>query len=461
MVNRSNLFTGGITQIAPSQSLTPLEIVELIKGPTYKQQITELRETHNKELKLNLDYITPGGTFTTRANGNLIEHSGFLHLDIDKLPTADIETTKQSIIASPYTHICYLSPSGNGFKVWVKIPTVKDDITYKGFYEAVVKEYNLPDNTDTKTKDISRACFMSYDPDVYYNPQSTPFTQSIQQTSKSKTQCLDIDSEIIPILVKYWKSPHRNELAMYASGVLRKEGYGTTVTSSVITKVCKLSNDPEISNRLKVIEETFKKNDGEIKTFSGMKGILSPEDYTDFINILSRAKIEETESTELIVKQYSDYKNYVKNEEYIVEDFLYPGTLTMIHSPPANFKSMIAYYMSYCITNRKDFLNLKTNINPVLYIDAENSHKVIKERMEGMYNGLELTNPEFDLYVLNNFRIMNGKKKISEIAMTQIKDLIEKKEIKVLIIDTLHRIADYDENKADDITDYIWISLNR
>jgi len=451
-----SFFTGGIEKTVPKAKLSVAQIISLIKGDKYKSAITKIRATKDKDertkLKIKLDYITPGGIFSTRSNQNMVKHSGFLHLDIDNLTPDQIEPVKNSLMSSDYTHILFLGPSGNGFKVFIKIPIVSDNLTYRGFYEAVLKEYNLPDNLDTQIKDISRACFMSYDPDIYYNPDSKVFTKyTTSSTPTEQTSLNRINSDIIPLIVKYWKSPNRNNLAMSTSGVLRREGYGTDMINSFISTICDEAKDEEKSNRLTVVKETFKKNTSEIKSYSGWKAIFSREDYNELVTKLRSGKIEDKPEQSMLLRQYKDFKNIVKIEDYIVENFLYPGTLTMMHSPPANFKSIIAFWMSFCITNSKKFLNLKTKFNPVLYIDAENSQKVIKERMEKMYQGLLLQEEEFDLFVTNNFHIMSGKRKIHEGNLLEIEKVIEQKEIKVLIIDTLHRIADYDENKSDDI----------
>jgi len=449
-----NLFTGGIEKIVPKAIISTSQFIEAIKGDKYKNSIAKIRETSDKgernKLKTKLDYITPGGTFSKRSNKNLVKHSGFLHLDIDNLPKSDINSVKKALIASKYTHILFLSPSGNGFKVFVKIPTIKDDIAYKGFYGAVMKEYNLPNNIDEKTKDISRACFMSHDPNIYHNSQSETFTTQLQPTVKT-LQSKKINSELIPLIVPYWKSPNRNDLAMSTSGVLRKEGYGTVMINNFISTICDEARDEEKANRLTVVKETFKKNTNEIKSYSGWKGIFSPEDYILITDKLKEGKIQDNQDTSMILKQFKDFKTLIYNEDYIIDNFLYPGTLTMIHSPPANFKSLIAFQMGFCITNHKNFLDLKTKYNTVLYIDAENSQRVIKERMEKMYEGLLLQDENFDLFVANNFNIMYGKRRINEQSFEELKKVIEAKEIKVLIIDTLHRIADYDENKSDDI----------
>lgn len=43
---------------------------------------------------------------------------------------------------------------------------------YRSFVKKLSLEYNLEQVLDSSTCDASRACFISYDPEVYYNPNA-------------------------------------------------------------------------------------------------------------------------------------------------------------------------------------------------------------------------------------------------------------------------------------------------
>jgi len=456
-MTKVNLFTGGIQNKHPNKELTPEEVVNLIKSDKYKEQIQKIRSLSKTEalpIKKNLDYITPGGIFTERSKTNLKESSGFAHLDIDDVKEENLEKVKNSIISSKYTHICHLSPSGNGFKVWVKIPKVKDDDAYKGFWEAIREEYNLPNKIDTQAKDISRACFMSYDPNIYYNPDSEVFTQTkqINTLDVDTMNFINLDSDIIPIIAKNWIEGQRQELAVSTSGVLRKLGYGINTVKSVINKICEITNDNETLSRLKAVITTFKKDESDIKGISGWKEFLEEKDYLQLLEIIN----QEDKNIVLINPDEDDTEGVNEmlskeiNMDYIVEDLIYPEALTMIYSPPANYKSMLSYYLSLCIGSGKEFLGRKTKKSNVLYLDLENDNKTRKMRLPGMIKALNITDePSIRFkYFIN---IMDGKQKINKNAVKLLENLIIKYNSKVLIIDTLHRAAEYKENNADDI----------
>ncbi len=156
-----------------------------------------------------------------------------------------------------------------------------------------------------------------------------------------------------------------------------------------------------------------------------------------------------TEEIELLT--YKDFQNLKKNNNYIVEKFLMPESLTMIYSPPAMFKTILAQSMSMAITNNKEWLGLKTKKFPVLYLDGENSPQGIKDNLKGIYNAYKLKRQTFPLYFLRSGLLIDSKKNVHLGFMIALEKIIEEKEIKVLVFDTMHRFAFYDENKSDDI----------
>ena len=69
---------------------------------------------------------------------------------------------------------CFVSPSGDGLKVGVRIPLVPNDTTYKKYWQAIANYYQHRYGVtwDPSGKDICRLCYVSWDPDLYYNPEA-------------------------------------------------------------------------------------------------------------------------------------------------------------------------------------------------------------------------------------------------------------------------------------------------
>lgn len=118
----------------------------------------------------NFDYVTPAGIFSYCNDASLIQHSRMICIDLDDL--VDVESTKQLLIDDPYfeTLLLFRSPSGNGLKWFIPIDLSKCD--HKTWYIAIrnylMANYGLTEKqVDTSCQNVSRACFLSYDPDAY------------------------------------------------------------------------------------------------------------------------------------------------------------------------------------------------------------------------------------------------------------------------------------------------------
>ena len=146
------------------------DVLNDIKNGTNKDFIEKIRLEPNKDkrnnLKTKLKSICFSGEFSYRSAKNCIKHSGFACLDFDDIDEPDV--LRDSLQDNEYIYCAFVSPSGNGVKAIVKIPaSIKD---HKKYYEALCETFDT--NLDTKTKDISRVCYESYDPDLFINHNS-------------------------------------------------------------------------------------------------------------------------------------------------------------------------------------------------------------------------------------------------------------------------------------------------
>jgi len=153
--------------------------LDSIKNGTYSELIKNVRFLINDKgardiEKKKLPLIGWSGTFLTRSNSKLKKHNGLACLDFDHLP--NVLKTKEEVNKDNFTFASFISPSGDGLKVLVRIPNVSSDKDYKSFYSELQKHYNQYGVTDNSTKDISRASFVSFDPELFLNVDSIMFT---------------------------------------------------------------------------------------------------------------------------------------------------------------------------------------------------------------------------------------------------------------------------------------------
>ena len=98
-----------------------VKVLNAIKDGKFSKEITKLREADSEEekgrIKNSLLAFTPSVELNTGrkfAEGD--SYSSIIHLDYDKLN--DVPGALKKIKALDYTYSCFVSPSGNGIKVF-------------------------------------------------------------------------------------------------------------------------------------------------------------------------------------------------------------------------------------------------------------------------------------------------------------------------------------------------------
>ncbi len=149
-------------------------IFQRIKDGKSKDLINKIRKSKSKEeqnkLKGELPSICFSGIFKNRSKQGIISHTGLICLDFDKYDSIELlNIDKDKLIKDKYTFALFISPSGNGLKVLVKIPNEVDN--HKLYFDALEKHYNN-NNFDSAVSDVSRVCYESFDPNIYTNYNS-------------------------------------------------------------------------------------------------------------------------------------------------------------------------------------------------------------------------------------------------------------------------------------------------
>lgn len=152
------------------------EVMEFIKSGQFKEEIETARSFGKghpifEMIKSTTPTFTPNGTFNEiRKVDHLNGLSGLIYLDIDH----PIDTEKLNGI--PFIYSYWKSISGKGYGLLVKtegltINNFKTSWTYLNDYFL-----DIGIHIDPNTKDISRQCVISYDPDICINPEVIPLS---------------------------------------------------------------------------------------------------------------------------------------------------------------------------------------------------------------------------------------------------------------------------------------------
>lgn len=152
-------------------------LADVQKGK-WQDRVLELRNEKNEEnykkLKNALPNVTVGGKFSHRADAGLLEHSGFIAIDIDKLGS-ETDRLKTALSQDKYFYALFVSCGGKGLCGLIKIEPDKHKLSYKQISEYLIKTYGVEVKTDKGCNDISRIRYVSYDPALYYNSTSALF----------------------------------------------------------------------------------------------------------------------------------------------------------------------------------------------------------------------------------------------------------------------------------------------
>lgn len=222
------------TNISSVDTLRPLSENELFRYITepdlsvkdYAERLKTICTVDAKryqELKKKLQYFVCA-TFTPpiRKTENFASIEYFV-VDIDHISAngLNLQQVREKVISDSRVRICFVSPSKDGLKILFKLKSTCYDAGlfsafYKVFVEQFALQYRLEQAVDTRTSDVTRACFIPYDPTAYSNPLSdsvdintfiNPETIQPQRPQKVSPLCEDASAVISQIPVNSNKEP--------------------------------------------------------------------------------------------------------------------------------------------------------------------------------------------------------------------------------------------------------------
>lgn len=289
--------------------------------PDLLNRINQLRIVRNIDtkqyamLKKQLPYIVCGIFNPPIRRTENFAYCNYFVIDIDHIAEKgfDISTLRQKIEADERVLLSFVSPGEDGLKVFFRFnERCYDAGIYSAFYKIFAanfsKQYALEQVVDTRTSDVARACFLSFDPQAYYNPQAesvslnayidTNNPHSIFQEKKSVEKMeeekqseqvnpaatkTDVDSDVIQrvkaILLKV--PPKTEKMPAYVPEQLNEiiselEQY-ISQTGVVVKEIINISYGKKIRAKVSLKE-------AEVNLFYGKRGfsvVQSPRTGTD------------------------------------------------------------------------------------------------------------------------------------------------------------------------------------
>ena len=216
-----------------------VSVLSAIRDGKYKKEIEDIRVSE-KERRSYLKKFLPAATFSgtfkrtkeyntkrgkyenkTRLDKNILVYSGLVTIDIDVKDPEILDEVKEVLLDDPFVYSFFHSPSG-GLKILIKVDSSEDKHKLYGFPQVkdyIESMYNL--DVDPSGKNISRLCFVSYDPNLFLNEDSEVFKVDLNK---------DLDQDFITVNTSNVNfnnevSHDIKEVYSIAKGWLAKQGH--------------------------------------------------------------------------------------------------------------------------------------------------------------------------------------------------------------------------------------------
>jgi len=246
------------------------EILNRIKEGANKELVKNIRAEKNKaqrnELKKELPAICFSGKFVKRNDSSIQEHSGLICLDFDGYEKKkDMLQDKEQMTRDKYVYSVFISPSGQGLKVLVKIPQDADN--HVNYFNALKNHFNNA-HFDVTCKNLSRVCYESYDALIYVNENSSIWDRIDERTYEEKHKYRDAltipitdENKIVDILQKWWEKKYpmvegqRNHNCYVLAAAFNDYGINRSLAKYVLNKY--ISSDFSEREIVRTIESAY------------------------------------------------------------------------------------------------------------------------------------------------------------------------------------------------------------
>lgn len=184
------MISAGINIIAnadPLRKVPVKSVYDSLRNPRPNivsaiRQLRIVREIDEKQygaLKRQLPYLVCGMFNPPYRKTENFAYTEYFMIDIDHLSDKglSIQETRKRIAEDSRVVLAFVSPGEDGLKVLFKLSERCYDsgvysLFYKAFLMSFSKQYALQQVVDMRTSDVTRACFISIDPEAYYNPDA-------------------------------------------------------------------------------------------------------------------------------------------------------------------------------------------------------------------------------------------------------------------------------------------------
>ena len=206
------LFGHNIT--SPNDALTKVSVANIylaLRNPKSETlvQIRQLRLVRSIDhkrygvLKKQLPYMVCGMFSPPFRRSENFAYIEYFMLDIDHISEKQLSISelKKRLITDNRVVLCFVSPGEDGLKVMFRLSERCYDkglfsLFYKAFAWQVARQYGIEQVIDAQTCDVTRACFVSFDAEAYYNAEAERISIEGYLPHDNPTAMLDLKHEL-------------------------------------------------------------------------------------------------------------------------------------------------------------------------------------------------------------------------------------------------------------------------
>lgn len=318
-----------------------------------RAKVEDVRQSEsNTELsakKTRLPIVIFGGKFSRRKNQALERASGLMVLDFDCYTQYESIELRKQLEQDKYIYSLFNSTSGIGYRALVRIPVVSGDEEYKSYFNSIHERYP---SIDIACKDIARASFYTYDPNLIIKENAEIWTYQ-KQVKRNSVSGITLPSN------KHNDYNKANRVLNIIRHAAVGERHNKILKAAILMGGYVASGDIEYSEGERLLKqeseaadpESYKINEKAID--DGLKrGIESPlQDDNDLEREETQARFGKIYYTlndveDKIDRKYQEGIGQAYEVGYPSIDDIYkifPGYFTTIFGPAFTGKSLIWY----------------------------------------------------------------------------------------------------------------------
>ena len=212
-----------ITDVNQPKEYDVDKLLEIIRDDTYyhlKLKVEAVRSAGTKDEKNRkkalLPVVTWNGTFKSRHKNECTVYSSYTALDFDHIGVDDMPAFVRWLQGFPCVYACFVTPGGTGYKAIILHDNC-EPLYHYDLYGQLVKLFDCP-WIDKSTTDLARGNYLSYDPDLWKNPNPVPFhfvpgtPEPVIPNTMTETVIRDVQGEPVLVRDESWVEDFLNQL---------------------------------------------------------------------------------------------------------------------------------------------------------------------------------------------------------------------------------------------------------